>query len=278
MSITVFTVSAADKTITSVANPLVKEILRLHDKRGRAETGLFIIEGQRELDIAARNSASIIKILYNPQKCDFFVNLSVKIDEKIKVSDRILERVSYRGAVEGFVAVAKMPERKLSDLKLPSDPLIVVLDKLEKPGNIGAILRTAEAAGVDAILVCDEIGDLYNPNLIRASLGAVFSLPVFCTAAADALIWLNARKIKTVLASPQAQKVCFDSDLSVPLALVIGSEAAGVSDIWLKNAADSVIIPMSGAVDSLNASVSAAVLIYEALRQRKHANISRWSK
>jgi TrmH family RNA methyltransferase len=265
-----FTVSAASKAITSAANPLVKEILRLHDKQGRAETGLFIIEGRRELNVAVRNGLEIVKFLYNTAKSDFFVNLGKKLGEKIEVSGKVLERISYRGETEGFVAVAKMPERNLNAFRLPPHPLIVVLDKLEKPGNIGAILRTAEAAGVDAVLLCDEVGDLYNPNLIRASLGAIFSLPVFCVSADEAINWLNSHKIKIIIASPYAERTYFDCDFTGFAAIVIGSEADGVSGIWTQNAADSVLIPMSGAVDSLNASVSAAVLIYEALRQRRN--------
>jgi TrmH family RNA methyltransferase len=263
-------VSAGNKKLTSPANPLVKEVLRLYDKRRRVETGLFLIEGQRELSSAARHGVEIIKFLYTPQKYSFSVNLGGKIGEKIEVSGKVLERISYRGETEGFVAVAKMPERNLNAFKLPPHPLIVVLDKLEKPGNIGAILRTAEAAGVDAVLLCAEAGDLYNPNLIRASLGAIFSLPVFCIPANEAINWLNSHKIKIIIASPYAERIHFDCDFTGFAAIVIGSEADGVSEIWTQNAANSVLIPMSGAVDSLNASVSAAVLIYEALRQRRN--------
>ncbi|MDR1324160.1 MAG: RNA methyltransferase [Candidatus Margulisbacteria bacterium] len=262
--------SAADKTLASVANPLVKEVLRLHDKQGRLETGLFLIEGQRELDIAVRHGVEIVQFLYNPEKYSFSVNLGQNFAEKIKVSGKVLERISYRGDTEGFVAVAKARQKDLRGFNLPDNPLIVVLDKLEKPGNIGAILRTAAAAGVDAVLLSDAVGDLYNPNLIRASLGTIFSLPVFTVSANEVLNWLNLHKIKTIIASPYAKKTHFAYDFSAPAALIIGSEADGVSEIWTKNAADSVLIPMSGAVDSLNASVSAAVLIYEALRQRRN--------
>ncbi|GBR73038.1 tRNA G18 (ribose-2'-O)-methylase SpoU [Candidatus Termititenax aidoneus] len=261
--------SAADKTLTSIANPLVKEVLRLHGKQGRLETGLFLIEGRRELDIAAQRGVEIVRFLYNPEKCSFSVNLGQNFGEKIKVSNRVLERISYRGSTEGFIAVAKARQKDLRAFKLPASPLIVVLDKLEKPGNIGAILRTAAAAGIDAVLLSDTPGDLYNPNLIRASLGAIFSLPVFNVSANEALNWLNSHKIKIITASPYAKKTHFDYDFSASAALIIGSEADGVSEIWAKNAADSVLIPMSSAVDSLNASVSVAVLIYEALRQRR---------
>ncbi|GBR76658.1 tRNA G18 (ribose-2'-O)-methylase SpoU [Candidatus Termititenax persephonae] len=229
----------------------IKKILSLHEKNDREEAGLFLIEGRREIDLAVKNGVNIVQIL-----------------DSSNTSAKNLARISYRGEI---VAVAEIPRRDSKNLVLPPDPLVVVLDRLEKPGNIGAILRTAEAAGVNAVLVCGGGGDLCNPNLIRASLGAVFSIPVFCLTDVEAINWLDSRKIPIIVASPYAQKTYFTHDFKRSSAVIIGSEADGVSEIWSKKAAASVAIPMRGAVDSLNASVSAATLIYEALRQR-HEN------
>ena len=232
----------------SADNLSIKKILSLHEKSGRLENGLFLIEGQREIDLAVRNGIKIVQIL-----------------DSSNTSAKNLERISYRGEI---IAIAKIPKRSLADWTVPPNPLIVVLDKLEKPGNIGAILRTADAVGADAVLVCDEIGDLYNPNLIRASLGAVFTRPVFSLSAGEAIKWLKKNKIKIAAADPYAQQAHWQYDWSGGQALVIGSEADGLSAVWQENADASVLIPMSGEVDSLNASVSAAVLLYEAKRRR----------
>ncbi|MDR1997731.1 MAG: RNA methyltransferase [Candidatus Margulisbacteria bacterium] len=254
--------------ITSTANPLVKEFLDLHDKKGRQAAGSFLLEGRRELELAVKHGVRITRVLYTG---GHFAGLSARFSpqtELIEVSPHILEKVSYRGGTEGFVAAARIPERRLADWRPPEEPFIVVLDQLEKPGNIGAVLRTAAAAGTAAVLVCGGSGDLYNPNLIRASLGALFILPVFALDSLEAVEWLRRHKIKIVTASPYARQPHWQYAWPGAQAVVLGSEKDGVSGLWSEQAAASVLIPMSGGVDSLNVSVSAAVLIYEAARQR----------
>jgi len=258
---------SAVKVLSSTANPLIKTTLKLHDKKGRSASGTFLLEGRRELALALQHGIKILRIFYVPEMAE---NLPDTPAEKVAVTPPVLAKISYRGETEGFVAVAEIRQRSLADWTVPENPLLVVLDKLEKPGNIGAVLRTADAAGADAVLVCDELGDLYNPNLIRASLGAVFTRPVFSLSAGTALEWLKKNKIKITAASPYARQTHWQYDWSGRQALIIGSEADGLSAVWQENADASVLIPMSGEVDSLNASVSAAVLLYEAKRRRNN--------
>ncbi|MDR2431793.1 MAG: RNA methyltransferase [Candidatus Margulisbacteria bacterium] len=257
--------------LDSARNPLIRSTLKLHDKKGRIDAGCFLIEGRRELDLAVKHGVELKKILYCP---DIISDVEKYPGEKTAVSAQILAKISYRGGTEGFVAVAQTPRLDLMAWPAPPEPLIVVLDKLEKPGNIGAVLRTACAAAVDAVFVCDSAGDPYNPNLIRASLGAVFALPVFWLSAAETLRWLAARKIKIAAASPYARQTHWQHGWTGAQAVVIGNEAAGLTEIWQKSADARILIPMSGGVDSLNASVSAAVLIYEAARQRRSPNFA----
>lgn len=221
---------------------------KLHKKSAREETGLFLIEGHREIELAKKNGVEIIRAF-----------------DSSNTPAKIMERISYCGEV---VAVAKAVKRNLQDFELPPNPLIVVLDDLEKPGNIGAIIRTADAAGVSAVFVCGRGSDLGNPNLIRASLGALFCVPVFAVTAEDAASFLERHSIPVVTASPDAVKYYYEHDFSKAVSIVIGSEADGVSEFWQQKAAESLSIPMTGEVNSLNASVSAAVLIYEAVKGR----------
>lgn len=256
--------SAARPVLASTANPLIKKILKLHDKKGRIAAGAFLLEGRREFDLALKHNIEILQIFCLSEKIADLPECSA---EKVIVAPKVLAKISYRGETEGFVAVAKTPQYKLDNFQLPEKPLLLITDALEKPGNVGAVLRTADAAGITAVLICDN-DDLYNPNLIRASLGAIFTLPVFTLTSAAALQWLKKNKIKIAVASPEARQPHWQYDWSGAQAIVIGSEADGLSDIWQENADDTLLIPMSGEVDSLNASVSAAVLMYEAKRQR----------
>lgn len=220
----------------------------LHKKSARLDTGLFLIEGSREIDLASKHGVEIVHIF-----------------DSSNTSAKNMERISYCGEI---TAAAKIPQKSLQDFVPPENPLIIVLDNLEKPGNIGAVIRTAEAAGVSALFVCGGAGDLTNPNLIRASLGAVFCLPVFCTEPQAAAQWLEQRGIPIVTASPDAKIKYYDYNYSGASAIIIGSEADGISELWASRASESVTIPMTGEVNSLNASVSAAILIYEAVKQR----------
>jgi TrmH family RNA methyltransferase len=184
-------------------------------------------------------------------------------------SKAVFEKISYREGPDGILAVGPLVGKALADLKLPKNPLILVAEGLEKPGNLGALLRTADGAGADAVIICDPATDLNNPNVIRASIGTLFYLPVAEAASSEALAFLKAKGIKTLSAVPDAEAVYTDVDLTGPAAIVVGAEDKGLSDVW-KNSADlSVNIPMLGKNDSLNVSVAAAILLYEAVRQRR---------
>ena len=186
-----------------------------------------------------------------------------------RVAAAVFEKLAFGDRAEGVLAVAKMPERALADLALPANPLVAVLEGTEKPGNIGAVLRSADAAGVSALIVADAQTDLFNPNTIRASLGAVFTVPVCCAAAAEVRDWLVEQRLGIFAARVDAKTLYTDADFNQPAAIVLGSEAEGLSSIWSGPNITSIRLPMRGRSDSLNVSATAAVLFYEALRQRQ---------
>lgn len=186
-----------------------------------------------------------------------------------EVTKEIYSKIAYRESTEGIIAEFKIKDLPLQELKLSSSPLIVVLESVEKPGNLGAVLRSADAAGADAVIVCDPLTDLYNPNLIRASLGARFSVQCSACTSSEAISWLKAKGIRILTAQLQDSSLYYDTDMKTGTAIVIGAESSGLSDSWRKSADAHIKIPMSGTVDSLNASVSAAILLFEAVRQRK---------
>lgn len=252
--------------ITSTQNTLVKQTTRLYDAAERTATGLLLIEGLRELALALKNNVPLEKLFHCPELLKELPAVNCPI---ITVTKPVFEKLTFRGSTGGLLAVAKQPKRALADLKLPKAPLIVVLEAMEKPGNIGALLRTANAAKADAVLVCDEITDLYNPNTIRASLGAIFSTPAIACTSAEAIHYLKQNNIKILAATPHTLKTYYSINMQHGIAITIGSEKDGLSEQWLKNADEKILIPMSGEVDSLNASTSGAILIYEAVRQRQ---------
>ncbi|MBN2376955.1 MAG: RNA methyltransferase [Sedimentisphaerales bacterium] len=275
--------------ITSLKNPLVRQVATLRDKRRSRETlGQFLIEGDRELYHAVQGGVVIEQLFFCPElitdnqhfncqeQIDSIISSGQNLDKRISssqdlvaVSPQVYARIAYREKVEGLVAIARQPDLSLADLKLSPQPLLLVVQGLEKPGNLGALLRTADAVGVDAVLVCDAQLDLYNPNVIRSSLGAIFTLPVLSVTLADAVAWLENHKIQIILSSPAATMDYSDADYTVPVAVVLGSEKQGLPPPWLQQHICQVKIPMQGRMDSLNVSVSGAVILYEALRQRK---------
>lgn len=186
----------------------------------------------------------------------------------VDVPKELYDKIAYRGGTEGIIAEVKVMERSLEDLDLPESPLIAVLEGVEKPGNLGAVLRSADAAGVDAVLICDPLTDLFNPNLIRASIGAVFTVPVVCCPSEEAIKWLKANRIRIYTAQLQDSEWYYDTDMKGATAIAIGTEATGLTDQWREAADAHIRIPMLGQLDSLNASVSAAILLFEAVRQR----------
>ena len=248
--------------ITSPQNPKIKELVLLETKsRERRARGLFVVEGRREYERACAAGYETVTLFMRegePQaeRADF------------TVSGRVYEKIALRDSTEGLVAVMRSRLIGLDRLSLSASPLILVLESVEKPGNLGAVLRSADAAGVDAVLVCDPLTDLYNPNLIRASLGAIFSVPTVACTSEEAFAWLSARGIAVLTAQLQDSELYYETDMVRPTALVFGTEDKGLSSFWRERADSHIRIPMAGAMDSLNVSVSAAILAFEAVRQR----------
>ncbi len=253
--------------ITSLQNPRVKHIVQLRDeKRQRREDGLMLVEGYDEIQLALSAGHQPQTILTSPALVSR--EMSGAQAETITVSQAVFEKMSYRQNPDGWLAVFPIPRTSLDDLKLSPQPLVVVAEAVEKPGNLGAILRTADAAHVDALLVCDPLVDLWNPNVVRASRGTVFSVPTVECDSASALTWLKSREVRVLAASPSAEMTYSDVDLREPIAIAVGTEDEGLTDFWMSNADVKVRIPMMGRINSLNVSVSAALILYEAVRQR----------
>ncbi len=254
--------------ITSNANPLIKRIIGLQQKKQqRYEQNCFVIEGRKEIDCAREGGIEFEAIVHCPDIYDDFYHQD---DCSLwQVSAGVYEKIAYRGNVEGLIAIAKIPSGSIESLLLPKNPLILVAQGLEKPGNLGALLRTADAAGVNALIVAgDNTVDIYNPNVVRASIGAIFTVPTFALSLEQTRLWLEKNKIKAVLTCPQATDNYTNIDYNVGVAIVLGSEHDGLPDSWLSQADCKVKIPMLGQMDSLNVSCSAAIMLYEALRQR----------
>lgn len=264
------------ETITSAQNPKIKHLLALQEKsRLRREEGLFVVEGCREMDHCLEAGFEPESVFFCPEiltKGHVFLEYLEQTPLKLySVPGELYEKIAYRGSTEGIIGVMKEKKTGLDDLHLRRKPLIAVLEKVEKPGNLGAVLRSADAAGVDAVLICDPLTDIYNPNLIRASIGAVFTVPVVCCSSEDAIAWLKGKHIRILTAQLQDSSPYYKVDMNRGTAIVMGTESTGLTDIW-RDAADAhMLIPMLGKLDSLNVSVSAAVLLYEAVRQRMEA-------
>jgi len=257
--------------IESPHNPKIKDLLALLEKpRDRRDTQLFVVEGVREVSMALNHQYILHSLFYlphlHPNPAEQF-GLSSEIPCH-PVSPALYKKIAYRDDTEGLVAVMQQKKIDLSDLILPHNPLILVVEQAEKPGNVGAILRTADAAQVDAVLLCDLTCDLYNPNLIRASLGALFTRQVVACSSAEAVAWLQKRGIDIYAATLQDSVSYLSQDYTTGCAIIVGSEAYGLTPVWRNAARTSICIPMLGAIDSLNVSVSAAILMYEAVRQR----------
>ncbi|NTU57201.1 MAG: RNA methyltransferase [Anaerolineales bacterium] len=256
--------------ITSPQNPRVKHIVKLReDKRQRQKDGLLLVEGIDEIRLAIASGHKPQTLLTAPDLVSRPLTFSSA--ETLTVSRAVFEKMSYRDNPDGWLAVFPIPKTTLESSSLldgVSSPLVIVAESIEKPGNLGAILRTADAAGVDALLVCDPRVDVWNPNVIRASRGTVFSVPVVECDNASALEWLRSHKIKVFAATPSAEITYSDVDMREPIAIAVGTEDEGLTDFWMSNADVKVKIPMLGKVNSLNVSVSTALIVYEVVRQR----------
>ncbi|NWF64948.1 MAG: RNA methyltransferase [Chloroflexi bacterium] len=255
--------------ITSLQNPRVKNLVKLReDKKQRQHDKLIVVEGFDELTLALRCGFKPVTLLFAPELASQPQTLPHVETELITVSRAVFEKISYRDHPDGWMAVFPMPSPTLADLKLSETPLVLLTEAIEKPGNLGAILRTADAVRVDAVLVCDPRVDLWNPNVIRASRGAVFAVPVVEVKSSEALTWLRSRAMRILAATPSAQRSYFEVNLKEPLAIAVGTEDEGLTDFWMDNADLRIQIPMYGRVNSLNVSVSAALALYEVVRQR----------
>ena len=296
------------ESVTSASNPKIKNLLLLQEKsKARKEQGLYVVEGRRELEHCL-SAGFIIRTLFvcpeitgsltaegivsqisghpRPDKregpageasgrgrseaeanCDTTPSSVGPLI--IEIPEQLYRKVAYRESTEGIIAEVEYKSLKLEDLQLPENPLIMVLESVEKPGNLGAVLRSADAAGVDAVIFCDPLTDLYNPNLIRASIGAIFTVPTVAASSEETIAFLKGRGIQILTAQLQDSSLYYDIDMRRGTALVMGTEATGLTDVWRQAASAHIRIPMLGRLDSLNVSVSAAILLFEAVRQRQ---------
>lgn len=258
--------------ITSLQNPKIKNISKLTKNKERKEQNLFIIEGAREMSLALSagykiNSAFVCPELFS--KTDYPEVLNTIPENKLfEVSESIFEKIAYREGSDGLLALATPKIHDLKNLNLSKNPFVIVLESVEKPGNLGAILRSADAAQVDAVIICDPATDLYNPNAVRSSVGCLFTVQTAICTSPQALSYLKERSINTFAAELQASQWYQDTDFTKPSAIIMGTEADGLTDFWLSKADARIKIPMRGKIDSLNVSVSTAVITFEAMRQR----------
>lgn len=263
--------------IASVSNPRVKALVRLRDRRHRDDSGLFLVEGYRELDRALEAGVEIVEIyacpgLFLGGNEPRLVERAVAAGaEPVELGQAPFRKVSYRDRPEGLVAVARRFDTGLERLEATGDPLVLVIEAIEKPGNLGTMLRTADAAGVGAVVVCDPTTDPFNPNVVRSSLGTLFTVPLAVTSTGEAVAALRRLGIRSVATTPATSRLHWEADYRGAVAVVVGSEQYGLSEAWLAAADERVRIPMSGSADSLNAAMAAGVVLFEAVRQRSIA-------
>ena len=259
------------KQITSIQNPFIKSLVQLQEKaKSRKQSGSFLIEGQREISLAIKGGYSIETILFLPElisenEIKKIINSPV---EFIEINKEVYQKLAYRDTTEGILAIAKTKSFQLSDIKLPENPLILIAEAPEKPGNIGALLRTADAANLDAVIIANPKSDLYNPNVVRSSVGCLFTNQIATGTTQEIIDFLKAKNINFYCATLQNSTSYHTQDYTKPTAIVVGTEATGLTEEWRNAATQNIIIPMQGEIDSMNVSVAAAILIFEAKRQR----------
>jgi RNA methyltransferase, TrmH family len=260
--------------ITSPQNPKIKQAVKLRERRQREQENLMLVEGRAELSLALVSGVRPQTLFYCPsffgamKPEELLEQVRQAGAERIEVSPAVFEKIAYRENPDGWLAVMLTPRRRLDDLPLGANPLLVVAEAIEKPGNLGAILRSADAAGATGLILCDPMTDLANPNVVRSSRGALFSVPVAEAEGTEALAWLRAHGIRLVATTPQANLAYTEADLRGPAAIAVGTEDVGLSRAWLAQADVAVRIPMRGRVNSLNVATAATLLLYEAVRQR----------
>ncbi len=261
------------KHLTSLQNPILKRVLLLREKsRERKKTELFVLEGQRELQLALKGGYKIETLLFEPQLFseDKVLTHFKNVEQVISVSKEVYQKMAYRGTTEGLLAIVQAKSHELKHLIFKhKNPLILVAEAPEKPGNIGALLRTADAANLDAVIIANPKTDLYNPNIIRSSVGCLFTTQIANASTNDIIAYFKEKNIAIYCAALTASKKYTKIDFTKASAIVVGTEATGLSDKWLHNSTQNIIIPMYGEIDSMNVSVAAAVLIFEGKRQRE---------
>ncbi|CAM1364324.1 rRNA methyltransferase [Tenacibaculum soleae] len=260
------------KQISSIQNPFIKDLLKLQDKsRERKKKGLFLVEGQREISLVIRGGYEIETILFVPTMLS-----NENIDELLKhtkncieITKEIYQKIAYRDTTEGVIAVVKAKKFSLNTIQFnTTTPLVLVLEGIEKPGNIGAMLRTADAANVDAVFIANPKTDLFNPNIVRSSVGCLFTNQIGVGTSEEIIDFLQQKDINIYSATLQNSNEYHKNDYTKPTALVVGTEATGLTQIWRDKATQNINIPMQGQIDSMNVSVAAAILTFEAKRQR----------
>ena len=263
------------EVIRSLKNPLIKQVVKLRDRRWRDRLERFPVEGYREVLQALQSSVEIESLLICPpyflgENEDSLIQLAAQRAAEIQeVGKDAFLKISYRDRPDGLLAIAKPMHWGLGDIELSKQPLIVVVEAIEKPGNLGTILRSADAVGTDGVIVCDPVTDIYNPNVVRASIGTLFTRPVVQAGAAQSIEWLRENDFTIVATSPDAAANYTDTNLAGNIAVVMGSEQYGLSDLWLKQASRRIAIPMLGRADSLNVAMATTLVLYEVLRQKE---------
>jgi len=268
----------SEPEITSLQNPRVKQVLALRDRRDRDKTGLFIIEGYRELLRALEGQWKIDILFYCPSlflgsnEGALIQRIAAHGGKTLECSPAVFQKLSYRDRPDGLVGIAPKKSESFSEftqnLAEKKNPFLVVAEAIEKPGNLGTILRSSDAVALDGLIVCDRCTDIYNPNVVRASVGTLFTVPVVEAKGEETLQWLKSQGIAILAATPSAEKEFTQVDMRGPLAIAVGTEQLGLSERWMKNADLQVRIPMHGVADSLNVAMATTLLLYEALRQR----------
>ncbi|HOD10681.1 MAG TPA: RNA methyltransferase [Flavobacterium sp.] len=259
------------KQITSAQNPFIKSLVLLQEKaKARKQSGTFLIEGIREIELAIKGNYELETILFCPELTNLSNNLTIQKSNNpiIEISKEVYQKLAYRDTTEGIIAVAKTKSHQLSDLQLPENPLILVMESIEKPGNIGAMLRTCDAAKVDAVIIANPKTDLYNPNMVRSSVGCLFTNQIATASTEETIDFLQQNNINFYSATLQNSTSYHTQNFTKPTALVVGTEATGLTLAWREKATQNIIIPMQGEIDSMNVSVAAAILLFEAKRQR----------
>ncbi len=270
---------AQPEKISSLQNPRVKQLVKLRDRRPRDEAGVFLVEGYREIRRALEKHVGLQELYFAPEwflgenEPALLAQAEAAGAKLFELSKDAFAKVAYRERPDGLLAVAPQWKRALADLSLSAAPFLLVVEAIEKPGNLGTILRSADAAGCDAVIVCDPVTDIFNPNVVRASTGVLFSVPLVVDESERVRTWLREKGIRTIATTPAAETLYTAADLRGPLAIVMGSEQYGLSEFWLKHADLPVRIPMAGQADSLNVAMATIITLFEAVRQRSHPRL-----